>query len=85
MTVNPADNSLTLPAGVTIAATRETSQQGANGMVEQGLKYTLRLPNGTNTSVFIPYSVLPNTAAVAASLNERIEQVQAINNLQSGI
>lgn len=79
MTTGPG--AIQLPPGVTLAASRETSQVAANGQIEQGIAFTLRLPAGTNTTIFVPYSLLGQTGAIASAFNERIEQLQAIQNL----
>lgn len=82
-----SDNSLPagviqLPPGVTIAARRETTQQGVNGSVQQGMVYTLQLGTGATTSVFIPYALLGNTAAVSQYFAQRIAQLNAVETLQ---
>lgn len=76
-------STVTLPPGVSIAGQMETSRTGANGAVEQGQLYTLRTASGVTTSVFIPYSVIGNTQAVAAAFNKRLADIGAIENLQS--
>lgn len=82
--VSPSNGVIALPPGVSIVARRETSQQGVNGAIQQGVSFTLQLPTGATTSVFVPYAVIGNTAAVALAFNNRIAQLSAIENLSSG-
>lgn len=80
---NSPSNTITLPPGVQIIARRETSSQGPNGAIQQGMNFTLQLASGATTSVFIPYNLIGNTQAVAATFNERIASIQAIEALQA--
>ena len=84
MTNGGGSGTVALPPGVTIAGQRETSQQNIAGQVVQGINFTLQLPNGATTSVFIPYTVLANTQLVAQAFNERISQINAVNGLVNG-
>ncbi len=70
-----------LPAGVSIVAARETSQTGTNGAIVQGMAFTLQLPGGTTTTVFVPYATLHDTAAVAGLFAQRIAHIQSALNL----
>jgi len=70
-------NQINLPAGVTIGPGRETSQS-LNGSIVQGIQYTITLPGGTVSSVFVPYSLLPNAAQVQALFQNRVNQLLAI-------
>jgi hypothetical protein len=81
MSITPTANAVSLPPGVTIVGSRETSQPSSNGQILQGLMFTLQLPSGVTTTVFIPYRILPNTAAVAAAFQERVSAIQAIEQL----
>jgi hypothetical protein len=76
--------SITLPPGVTIAGQRETSQANVAGQIVQGINFTLALPTGATTSIFVPYSVLGNTDLVAQAFNERIAQINAVHDLVNG-
>lgn len=76
-----AANSVQLPPGVSVVGYRETSQSNGMGQVVQGLVFTLRLPSGGTTSVFIPNTNLSNTAAVAQAFAERVSQIESIVNL----
>lgn len=69
---------LVLPAGVSIQAGRETSQSNSQGTVVQGMVFTIRLPSGTTTSVFVPYSHLHDLAAVQRLIDERVGSLMAI-------
>lgn len=73
-----SDGTIMLPPGVSIGPGRETSRTTDAGGVEQGLSFTLTLADGTKTSVFVPYSVIHNTAAVSAVIAQRVASIQAI-------
>lgn len=79
MTVESNVNQVMLPMGWAIGPGIESSRTTAANNVQQGLKFPLTGPGGTETSVFIPYSAIGNTAAVAAVINERIGAILAIN------
>ena len=72
-----------LPPGVSVIGSRETSQSGPTGLVQQGMVFTVQLPSGTPTSVFVPYSLMGQTDAVAAAIAERVNQILAIERLSS--
>ena len=76
--VTASGSSVNLPAGVSVGPGRETSQLNAQGQVVQGMLFPVSLPGGATTSVFVPYSVLPNTAQVAALFNNRISALLGI-------
>lgn len=67
-----------LPPGVTIQSGRETSQTNQQGQVVQGMLFPITLPNQTTTTVFVPYSLLSNTAAVQALFEQRVNALLAI-------
>ncbi|MGD0020469.1 MAG: hypothetical protein ABSD62_14600 [Candidatus Limnocylindrales bacterium] len=69
---------VTLPEGWSIPTYRETSQANSAGQVVQGIAYTLQSPGGQTSSLFIPYSVLHQTAAVEAAFLQRIAALTAI-------
>jgi hypothetical protein len=71
--------SITLPAGVTVGAGRETSQTTAGGQVVQGMVFPITTPAGSNTSVFIPYSQIHNTAEVEQLIAARAAAIIAIS------
>ena len=73
-----SDGVIPLPPGVSVSAGRETVQTGANGQAIQGMIYTLTLPKAAQTSVFVPYTLMNNTALVSHMFAERIA---AINNV----
>lgn len=83
MSMQPAEPIVSLPPGVTIVASRETSQVGPNGVMQQGIAFTLRLANDVQTSIFVPYTSLRNAAAVAAVFNSRINEINSVYGLQS--
>lgn len=71
-------NAIQLPEGASVVAVRETSQQGVNGQIQQGQQVTVRTPKGATTSLFIPYAILGNTAAVEMAIDNRISQVDSL-------
>jgi hypothetical protein len=72
-----------LPPGVSIEASRETSQSTPGGAIMQGMIYTLTLPSGTTTSMFIPYALSNNTAEIEALFAQRVAQIEAIKSIGS--
>lgn len=76
--VTTTGSAVNLPPGVTVGPGRETSQLNAQGQVVQGMLFPVSLPGGSTTSVFVPYSVLPNAAQVAALFSSRINALLAI-------
>lgn len=71
--------SVEVPAGVTVGPGRETSQTTAGGQVVQGMVFPLTTPAGSNTSVFIPYSQIHDTSAVATAIRNRAAAIIAIS------
>jgi hypothetical protein len=67
-----------LPPGVTVQPGRETSQTNQQGQVVQGMLFPITLPNGTTTTVFVPYSLLSNTPAVQQLFEQRVTALLAI-------
>lgn len=67
-----------LPAGVTISAGRETSEVNTHGTVVQGMSFSITLPNGGSTSVFVPYSEIHNTAKVQELISTRVNAILAV-------
>lgn len=78
--MEPSDG-VRLPAGVAISASRETSQTGLNGQIVQGMQFTLTLPSGASTSVFVPYNLMSNTALVQQMFLDRINAINAVTAL----
>lgn len=78
MSMAPSGPSITLPPGVTVAAGRETSQAGPNGQIVQGLVFTLTLPNGAQTNVFVPYALMSNVELVAKMFADRIAAINGV-------
>lgn len=76
-----AAGAVTLPPGVTISASRETSQAGPSGNVIQGMVFSLNLPSGAVTTVFVPYALMTNTDAVSQLFAERVAGINNITNL----
>jgi hypothetical protein len=73
-------SNVVVPAGVgySVSPGRETTQIGANNTNVQGMLFNLTLPNGSVTSVFVPYAVLTQTDQVAALFNQRVAAINAI-------
>ena len=72
---------IVLPPGVSISAGRETVQTNAAGMAIQGMLFTVGLPSGTTTSVFIPYNLMTNRAEIARIIAERVDGINSVLNL----
>lgn len=70
--------SVHLPAGVTVGPGRETTQTNTQGQVVQGMIFPITLPSGTMTSVFIPYTVLNNVSTVQQVFDQRIGAIMAV-------
>lgn len=70
--------SISLPEGASVVSARETSQQSVGGQIQQGQQITVRTPKGATTSLFIPYSILGNTTAIEAAIEQRIQQVDGL-------
>ena len=77
MSMQPS-NAITLPSGWSVATYRETSQANAAGQIVQGMNFTLQGPTGAGTTVFVPNSLLTQTAAIESAFNQRIGAIQAI-------
>lgn len=77
MSVDPA-STIVLPEGVKVGPPRETSQVDAQGQVTQGMVFPIRLAGGGTTSVYIPYSLINDTAYVQRVFEERVAAVAAI-------
>lgn len=52
-----------------------------SGAIVDGLNFPLTLADGTQSSVFIPYTTIKNTAAVDAVIQERIAAIQSITGV----
>ena len=72
------NGSVVLPQGWQIGPGRENAQTQPNNQVIQGLTYPLTSPNGTTTSVFIPYSMIGNLAQVQGLIDARTSGILAI-------
>lgn len=73
-----------LPPGWTVEVGRETSAV-VNGQALPGLQFNLTYPaSNITTSVFVPYSVMSNTQAVAQLFASRVAQITAVQNLAGG-
>ena len=77
----PSSNVVPLPPGTAISPGRETVQTGPNGQPIQGMTYTLTLANGAVTSVFIPYTLMSNTALVSQMFAERVNAINGVTAL----
>lgn len=67
-----------LPEGVVAIAARETTESNALNQVVQGMSFTLRLPRGATTSVFLSYDELADAKEVERIINERIARIHSI-------
>lgn len=73
-------SNITLPAGVSVQGARESSQPDFSGTIVSGMVFTLRLPGGTTTSLFVPYDEMASPSVVEQAIANRVAQVQAIAN-----
>lgn len=71
-------NTVTLPPGVTVQPGRETSQVNGQGQVVQGMIFPITLPSGTTTTVFVPYTMIADTAYVQALFEQRVNAILSI-------
>lgn len=76
-------NAVLLPAGVTISPGRETVQSGPTGAGIQGMLFTLTLANGAQTSVFVPYAIMGQTAVVSEMFAQRVAAINGVTNIGS--
>lgn len=85
MSTNPSSSTtIVLPPGARVIGSRETSQQGLNGVMQTGQLITVQSPSGGTGSVFVPNSLLGNTSAVSQALTNRINQLEAIVTATGG-
>ncbi len=80
-TSNPSSEVVQLPKGVTVEPGRETAQTNRQGLIVQGMDFPITLPNGSTTSVFIPYDEIHDTGLVAEKIAERVDAIMAVHNL----
>ena len=74
-------NGVTLPAGVSIAPGRETTQAGPNGQNVQGMLFTLTLPNSAQSSVFVPYALMNYPQEVTKLFADRVAGIMNVTAL----
>lgn len=67
-----------LPPGVKIGPGVESSATNQQNQVVQGMKFPVTTPNGSTTTVFIPYTDLGNTPKVQADIAARVTAIEAI-------
>ena len=77
-------NAATLPAGVSISPGRETVATGPSGQNVQGMMFTLTIPGGAQTNVFVPYDVMQYPDQVTAIFAKRVAGIQSVINLNGG-
>lgn len=70
---------INLPSGVKLSSGYETSELTSAGKVEQGMNYTITLPDGSTSSIFIPYSTIHNLAQVQSLIDTRVNALRAIS------
>jgi hypothetical protein len=75
---------ITLPTGVGISPGRETVQSGPNGQNVQGMMFSLTIPGGAQTSVFVPYDLMQYPDQVTALFAKRVAGIQAVQALSGG-
>jgi len=72
-----------LPPGVSVQVQRETSAASPSGAIEQGMAFTIELPSGTTTTLFVPYRGLGNLDAIREQVIKRVTELQAIEALST--
>ena len=83
MSMGQSSSEVTLPQGVTVVASRETTQTAANGQNVQGMVFTLKMQSGAEPSVFVPYSLMSDTATVAKLFADRVAAINAVTALST--
>jgi hypothetical protein len=81
MSMSSSPGAVSLPPGVTIEPGRETVQTGPTGAPVQGMLFTLVLPSGAQTSVFVPYALMSNTEIVSQMFAQRVASINAVTSL----
>jgi hypothetical protein len=70
---------VTLPTGWTAGPARETTATNQGGQVQQGVQVPINGPNGSASTVFIPYQTLQQgVAAVQAVFDARLASLQLL-------
>lgn len=76
------DNQITLPPGWAVSAGRENVQTNSSGQNVQGLNFTLsNAATGVSSTVFVPYSLMQQTSAVAQIFTSRIQAISGVIGL----
>lgn len=75
---------VTLPPGVKISAGRETTQLGPNNQNIQGMVFNLTTIDGSQSSVFVPYTLFAYPNQVTALFANRVAGISAITSLATG-
>lgn len=70
-----------LPSGVAISSSRETTQIDDNGKTEQGMLFTLTIPNAAPSSIFVPYRLMGDVTSVKALIAQRVAGITAVLDL----
>lgn len=79
-----AANQVVLPAGWSAGPAHETSALGPAGQIVQGVQVPITNINGTNSTVFIPYTILEQGAAAMQTVfDQRIAALSALPGLGS--
>jgi hypothetical protein len=77
-------NQITLPAGVSISPGRETVASNSAGQNVQGMMFTLTIPGGAQTNVFVPYDLMQYPDQVSQLFATRVAGIQSVVALGGG-
>ena len=77
-TSDMAPAGVVLPIGVSVVGAKETTQPNLAGQLTQGMSFTFQLPTGATTTLFVPYSLLTDTAWVTQQVASRVQAIQAV-------
>jgi hypothetical protein len=78
MSMSSSGSTVNAPPGVVVSPGRETTQVGPTGAGIQGMNFTLTLPSGAMTTVFVPYSTMGYPDQVQALFQTRVDQINGI-------
>lgn len=76
-----ANNLVTLPPGVTISPGVESSAIAPNQQNISGMKFTLTLPSGASTNVFVPYTLMKYRDQVEALFANRVNDINGVASI----
>jgi hypothetical protein len=78
-----AGSAVNLPYGVQVSPGRETTQVGPSNVAVPGMNFTLTLPSGAMTTVFVSYAMMAYPDQVSALFAQRVAGIDSITALGS--